>query len=232
MTGAGSMRYRGRVRLPMWRRALAAVAALLFVLLVAWVGGLAWFIQRSTLPPQPPAQADGIVALTGGAGRIEAALHLLAEGRGRVALLSGVGPGAELAGLAHRAGLDPAPLERLVTLGRTAITTHGNAAETAAWARRNDVHSLIVVTAGYHMKRALAEMADAMPGMTLYPVPVVPPAMQGPGGMRDAGMLRLMAEEYTKWLAASLGLSGLSGPGQVPATRGARASGARASAAS
>ena len=32
--------------------------------------------------------------------------------------------------------------------------TRGNAAETAAWARANAIHSLLVVTAGYHMPRA------------------------------------------------------------------------------
>ena len=31
--------------------------------------------------------------------------------------------------------------------------------------------------------------------------------MQGPAGLRDSAMLRLMAEEYTKWLVARAGLS-------------------------
>ena len=40
------------------------------------------------------------------------------------------------------------------------------------------MHSLIVVTAGYHMPRALAELRRALPDVTLYPVPVQPPAMR------------------------------------------------------
>ena len=84
----------------------------------------------------------------------------------------------------------------------------GNAEETAAWVRANAIRSLIVVTAGYHMPRAMTELGRALPEVRLYPVSVVPPAMQGPGGVRNAGTLRLMAEEYTKWLAARLGLSG------------------------
>jgi uncharacterized SAM-binding protein YcdF (DUF218 family) len=147
------------------------------------------------------------VALTGGSGRVETALRLLAEGRARMRLLSGIGGGAELGELLHRAGLDPGAIGGRVTLGRTATTTRGNAAETADWARHNEVRSLIVVTAGYHMPRALAELARALPEVALFPVPVTPPGMRGPAGIRDAGMLRLMAEEYTKWLAASLGLS-------------------------
>ena len=34
----------------------------------------------------------------------------------------------------------------------------------------------------------------------------------GPGGVRDAATLRLLAEEYTKWLASTLGLSALGPP--------------------
>jgi uncharacterized SAM-binding protein YcdF (DUF218 family) len=68
------------------------------------------------------------------------------------------------------------------------------------------VHSLIVVTAGYHMKRAMTELARALPDVTLYPEAVVPPALRGG---TQLSTLRLLAHEYTKWLAAELGLSRL-----------------------
>jgi uncharacterized SAM-binding protein YcdF (DUF218 family) len=174
---------------------------------LAWGAGFGWFLHQATQATAPPVLADGIVALTGGADRIETALHLLAQGRARVLLLSGIGGRAEFAELAHRAGLDPTPWATQVTLGRKATSTRGNAAETATWVRENGIHSLIVVTAGYHMPRAITELARAIPGVTLHPVAVVPPAMQGPAGLRDGGMLRLMAEEYTKWLVARVGLS-------------------------
>ena len=190
-------------------RSRAILAMLVALPVLAWGGGFALFVHRAGISGAPPERADGIVALTGGSGRVEAALWLLAEGRARVALLSGIGGGAELRELAARAGLTAEELGGRVTLGRQATSTHGNAAEAAAWARTNDVRSLIIVTAGYHMPRALTEMAQAMPEVVLHPVPVTPPGMQGPGGMRDAGMMRLMAAEYTKWLAAALGLSGL-----------------------
>jgi hypothetical protein len=88
-----------------------------------------------------------------------------------------------------------------VTLGREASTTRGNALETAEWARLNHLHSLIVVTARYHMPRALTELARALPGVALFPVPVQSGA--------TAPRLRLLAGEYTKWLAAEIGVSGL-----------------------
>ncbi len=78
------------------------------------------------------------MAFTGGPERVETALRLLAEGRADRLLLSGIGGGAELPELAHRAGVDPLPLATRVTIGRNATTTRGNAAETAAWARANE----------------------------------------------------------------------------------------------
>lgn len=204
-------------------RPLLTFGLVLGGLILLWVAGFAWFVHRATLGAALPARADGIVALTGGAGRVDTALRLLAAGRARVALLSGIGGGAELAELAQRAGVEPAGLAGRVTLGRAATSTHGNATETAGWVGENRVRSLIVVTAGYHMPRALTEMAHALPGVVLYPVPVTPPAMQGPAGMRDAGMLRLMAEEYTKWIAVTvttgLGLSPIPGDAGVQAHR-------------
>jgi uncharacterized SAM-binding protein YcdF (DUF218 family) len=93
-----------------------------------------------------------------------------------------------------------------VTVGRSATDTLGNADETAAWAHANNVHSLIVVTAGYHMKRALTELGRKLPDVALYPAPVVPPALRGG---TQLSTLRLLADEYTKWLAAELGLTRL-----------------------
>ena len=63
-----------------------------------------------TRPGQAPAHTDGIVAFTGGPERVETALRLLAEDHADRLLLSGIGGGAELAELAHRAGVDPLPL--------------------------------------------------------------------------------------------------------------------------
>jgi len=177
------------------RRLLRRVVAALAALALLWGGGFAWFLHLAERRPPLPAEAGGIVALTGGAGRVETALRLLAEGRAHIALISGVGGETAFAVLARRAGVAPDLAER-VTLGREAQSTRGNAAETRAWVRANAVRSLIVVTAWYHMPRALTELARALPRVALHPAPV--PA--------DASW-RLLAGEYGKFLAADLGLS-------------------------
>ncbi len=176
------------------------------VLLLAgatWLGGFAAFEQAARRPAKDTPHAEGIVALTGGAERVDTALSLLLDGRAPLLLISGVGHGAELYGLEHRVRLSPEQAAR-VTLGRAATSTLGNAEETAAWARAHDVHSLIVVTAGYHMPRALTEIGRALPGVRLYPVAVQPPALRR--GMEMTTM-RMLANEYDKYLAVLLGMT-------------------------
>jgi uncharacterized SAM-binding protein YcdF (DUF218 family) len=194
------------------RRRLAVLLGLPVAAALAWGAGFGWFLHAAWMTADPPSQADGIVALTGGAERVETALKLLAEGHARVLLISGVGGAADFAAFAHRAGVNSA-LQARVTLGRNAVSTRGNAAETADWAQANGLGSLIVVTAGYHMPRALAELSRAMPTVTLYPVPVLPPAMRQPG----VNALRLLAGEYTKWLVTEAGLSALVSRGETHA---------------
>ena len=165
--------------------------------------GFGVFVREAWRPASLPPRADGIVVLTGGADRVAVGLRLLEQGAADRLLVSGVGRTASFADLAHRAGA-ALTLAPAVTLGRIAETTHGNAAETAAWARTNHIASLIVVTAGYHMPRALAELRASLPGIPLTPIPVQPP------GMRDAASAatwRLLAGEYAKFLAVELGLA-------------------------
>ncbi len=168
---------------------------------VAFAAGFADFVAAARRPADPALTADGIVALTGGADRVETALRLLDAGRGGVLLVSGVASGAGLPGLVRRVGLDPAPLAARITLGHAATTTLGNAEETAAWAQARGLRSLLVVTADYHMPRAMLELRRTMPDVALYPQPVPRQAVWEPGAWR------LLAVEYVKLLGAWAGLS-------------------------
>jgi uncharacterized SAM-binding protein YcdF (DUF218 family) len=132
---------------------------------------------------------------------VELALQLLEEGRADRLLISGVGRAATFAELAHRAGVAVALAPR-VTLGRAALSTRGNAAETAEWAEAHAIGSLIVVTSFYHMPRAMAEMSRTLPDVALYAMPVLP---------HGGAPVRLLVSEYAKYLAALVGLSRFSG---------------------
>ncbi len=192
-------------------RSLAAMAA---GLALAWLGGFVWFttdIVRAAGSEGLRAQekADGIVVLTGGADRIATGMRLLADGCCGRLLISGVGHGAALDALLRGSGVTagppgPAMKQGTITLGRAATSTAGNADETAAWAHANHLHSLIVVTAYYHMPRALFELSRTAPDLLLIPAPVQPPAARGAGSL---AMLPLLAHEYTKFLGSAVGLT-------------------------
>ena len=192
-----------------------------------WAAGFGWFLYLATRDAPFPPRVDGIAALTGGPDRVEVALRLLAAGAAGRLLISGTGGNADLATLAHRAGVDPAPLADRITLGRAAHSTRGNALETRAWAREYGIHDILVVTAWFHMPRALAELRGAMPDTRFHACPVGRLALED---FSYGGVMRRVIGEYHKYLGALAGVSGLpfSRGGQGPAGRnpGARHPGA------
>lgn len=189
-----------------WGLLLLLVPVLPALLLAA---GFAGFLALAAAgPAEPERPTDGIAVLTGGAERVETGLRLLREGRARVLLVSGVHRDATLADMAHRAAMGPGDLAGRVALGHEATSTRGNAAEIAAWARAERLGSLRVVTAGYHMPRALLELRRALPEVVLLAHPVLPATLRDAGA---AGRLRtwsLLVREYLKYLAVRAGLSG------------------------
>lgn len=189
------------------RRLALLLLPVLPVLLLAL--GFARFLTLAAAGPAEPARpTDGIAVLTGGAERVETGLRLLREGRARVLLVSGVHRDVTLADVAHRAALAPGDLAGRVMLGHQAASTRGNAAEIAAWARAEHLDSIRIVTAGYHMPRALLELRRALPEVALLPHPMLPATLREAGA---AGRLRtwsLLLREYLKYLAVWAGLPG------------------------
>lgn len=191
-------------------RALLLAAALLAALLGA---GFLWFLDAAAAAPEEPDRAtEGIAVLTGGAERVQTGLRLLAEGKARLLLVSGAHPGTTLADLARASGLEAGALAGRVTLGREARTTRGNAREIADWARAHGLRSVRVVTAGYHMPRALLELRRALPEAVLVPHPVVPARLRDAAAAGRQRTWSLLVGEYLKLIGAALGASRLDAP--------------------
>jgi len=144
-----------------------------------------------------------VVALTGiGSNeRIGAGVNLLEAGRARRMLVSGVNREASREDIRAVSKAARRIYDCCVDLGFTAADTVGNARETAEWARAMRYDSLIVVTADYHMPRAMLELRSAMPEAKLQPYPVATSAFNVHRWWRSSKSARLMIVEYSKYLA-------------------------------
>lgn len=182
-------------------RFLRSLASAMSLLILALAAGFLVFVATLPGPGTSPAVADGIVALTGGEQRIEAAVTLLAEGKGKRLLISGLHPETLRADVAARAGASPF-MDCCIDLDWIAQNTEGNAGAAAQWARDNGFSRIIVVTANYHMPRAILELEAAMPETDWEPYPVVPEVIANEDWWQDADAMRLLGSEYMKLIAA------------------------------
>jgi uncharacterized SAM-binding protein YcdF (DUF218 family) len=168
--------------------------------------GLLWFIVFAAAAtrdrPTSPPRADGIVVLTGGGQRIEEGARLLAQGHGRRLLISGVNRRSSRDDVFRLTGLDANRFSCCVDLGYAALDTVGNAEETLDWATRHGFSSLVVVTASYHMPRSLLELARFLPGIELYPYPVLPKGWHAAPWYLSPGVTRVLVGEFLKYVPA------------------------------
>jgi uncharacterized SAM-binding protein YcdF (DUF218 family) len=181
------------------------------VALMIWTAGLLAFADRVArlTPAAQPAPADGIVALTGGSAvRLRMATDLLEAGEGRRLLLSGVNPAATRGQIWAVTRAAKPLFDCCVDLDFTAANTIGNARETARWVRAMGYHSLILVTADYHMPRATLELRARLPDVQIAAYPVVTPDLDARRWWETTLGARRMVVEYVKYLVA-LGREGL-----------------------
>jgi uncharacterized SAM-binding protein YcdF (DUF218 family) len=170
---------------------------------VLWFFGLLRFGDQ--IPPQAPEPAertDAVVVLTGGADRVEAGLKLVAEGRAKKLLISGVYRGVDVAALLRHSRTAPEDVACCVVLGYAADSTVGNAHEAAAWMARERYTSVRLVTASYHMPRSLLEMGRLLHGARLEPYPVVNTNLDNGDWLTKPEALRVLLTEYSKYLLA------------------------------
>ena len=165
------------------------MSRLLATLLLAYVLGFALF--TSTLPraAAEDVRTDGIVVLTGGPGRVQRGLALLADGSARRMLVSGVDPQVRRSELARTYGIPESAFAR-VDLGRESVDTRSNADEAARWIAAHGYHSIRLVTTDWHMPRARLELARSIPTA----VTMIPDAVAS-----EPGLVVLM-REYNKYL--------------------------------
>ena len=175
------------------------------VLAAIFLSGLQYFVLNLPRQMESPArQSDGIVVITGGQQRLDAGLTLLATGTASKLLISGVGTGLSKVILANDLQLDQTQRDLLICCAELEFAAHdtrGNARAARHWAETNNLASLVLVTANYHMPRARLAFEHEMPHIDLHYWPVSPDDLHIDSWWKDPGLVRLLAREYAKFLA-------------------------------
>ncbi len=140
----------------------------LSALLLLWILG---FMAFALFLPQPAGDAvvtDGIVVTTGGRGRIERGLDMLARKRAKRLLVSGTDRRVRPHELAVQFKAPEALVDCCVDLGHESVDTRSNAEEATRWIARNRYRSIRLVTSDWHMRRARFDLEAMAPdGVTI-----------------------------------------------------------------
>jgi len=163
----------------------AAAAALLL-----WMLG---FMAFALFLPQPAADGivtDGIVVMTGGRGRVERGLHLLADKKAKRLLISGTDRRVRPHELAAQFKAPMALVSCCVDLGHESVDTRSNASEAAEWIARRRYKSIRLVTSDWHMVRARFDLRN----VTGDSLEIVTDAVPTEPGLVD------LVREYNKYL--------------------------------
>jgi uncharacterized SAM-binding protein YcdF (DUF218 family) len=173
------------------------VRAVSFLIVFGLLAGFAGYSGHvSALSTPEEVEADAIIVLTGGEGRLQTAVRLLESGAGERVLISGVNPSVSEEAVRTTSNIDPDLFACCIDLGRDAADTIGNAREAVVWADANGFERIIIVTSDYHMPRAILELRALMPEHDLiaWPVP-------SPRPWENATAARRWALEYLKFSA-------------------------------
>ena len=171
------------------------IARLLALLIVLYALGFALFaVTLGTPAAADTPKVDAIIVITGGKGRIEHAVTLMAEGKAKRLLIAGADPLVRKADLVHRLDAPRQLFECCVDLGSESVDTRSNAEEANRWLERRKYRSVRLVTSDWHMRRARYEFKRQLDSS----IKIVPDAV------RTEPNFGTLFSEYNKYLVGRL----------------------------
>lgn len=178
---------------------------------ILWFSGFLLFIYG--IPKKPvdtTSPTDAIVVWTGGPCRITTGVELLDQGLSNRLLVSGVEPPRpKLIGRQCKSDLSFEAVEALrpkIDFGYSALSTMGNAIETAKWVKANHVRSVRLVTTPVHMPRSMIEFRQTMPDVVVISNPVNVRKFDHRGWYCSWHIFSKVSLEYSKYLVVRLGI--------------------------
>lgn len=146
---------------------------------------------------QTSVSADAIVVLAGGRGRIEEGVHLFKEARSKYLLLVGVDPSVKKSDL-YRPGPGD-PNQENVILEKTSRNTLENAIFGRDIIVKHDIHSIILITSRYHLKRSSILFRNSLPkDVAIFPYPVDSSKLKE-SWWNHGGSFQLLFREFYKY---------------------------------
>ncbi|HVL78351.1 MAG TPA: YdcF family protein [Sphingomicrobium sp.] len=131
-------------------------------LLLLYALGFVLFAVTLGSPAREGQTTDAIVVLTGGKGRIEHGMDVLADRRAKRMLVAGADPLVTKRDLVNRLGGRERLVRCCVDLGSESVDTRSNAEEAQRWLTQNEFRSLRLITSDWHMRRARYEFRKVL----------------------------------------------------------------------
>ena len=129
-------------------------------LMLYLLGFIAFAVTLGT--PANEERTDAIIVITGGSGRIEHGVDMLAAGRAKRMLISGTDPAVRKGDLADRLGGKAKLLDCCIDLGSESVDTRSNAEEAKRWLDKRNFKSFRLITSDWHMRRARYEFGRVL----------------------------------------------------------------------
>lgn len=177
-------------------RLLSFVFLALLTLFIIWGVGWLWFVTKIAImePDSTTTKTEAIIVLTGGNGRINEGLNLLAQKTAPKLFISGVNKGVTQKDIFKSWKKPTSPEPCCISLGYESTDTISNAIEVKQWVEENNINSFHLITSSYHMPRAVMEFQKQLPNTIIIKHPVFSSNFEAWSG----GFLKITFGEYNK----------------------------------
>lgn len=138
------------------------IARLFAFFLLFYALGFILFAVTLAEPAGPEVRTDAAIVLTGGSGRIEQGVEVLARNKAKRLLVAGADPLVTKDDLVERLEGKRRLVRCCVDLGSESVDTRSNAEEAERWLAKYDFESIRLITSDYHMRRADYEFAHVL----------------------------------------------------------------------